>query len=218
MVAIGAERSPHRPIGWPGRLSYRGRQLAERLTPRMRNYKFDLRNVRSIVQFLTGASLRLAGAEPKFLNSVVVGLIGAGFVLGTFYPGYMPYDAAFQYWQARTGDLSTQHPPLMALTWMLTDLLIPLFRPHGQNRMESGLHSGRRLVALSSVAASASFERCRSPDRISAGNRLPSALQTYPPPVVASWHPQLYTLRFPSSAQRFSRSATVVLGWCGRYR
>ena len=100
------------------------------------------------MQFLTGAFLRLAGAEPKLLSSVLAGLIGAGFVLGTFYPGYMPYDAASQYWQARTGNLSTQHPPLMALTWMLTDLLIP--GPGGLFLLQVGLYwSGLVFLSLS---------------------------------------------------------------------
>lgn len=100
------------------------------------------------MQFLTGASLRLARTEPALLSSVVAGLIGAGFVLSTFYPGYMPYDAAFQYWQARTGNLSTQHPPLMALTWMLTDVFIP--GPGGLFLLQIGLYwSGLVLLSLS---------------------------------------------------------------------
>ena len=60
----------------------------------------------------------------------------------------MPYDAAFQYWQARTGHLSTQHPPLMALTWMLTDLFIP--GPGGLFLLQVGLYwSGLVLLSCS---------------------------------------------------------------------
>jgi len=51
--------------------------------------------------------------------------IGLALTLWAFYPGYVSQDSAEQYRQARTGELNTHHPPLMALVWMLTDRVIP---------------------------------------------------------------------------------------------
>jgi len=41
-----------------------------------------------------------------------------------FFPGYMSFDSAFQYWQVRTGEWSSIHPVIMQLHWWLTDQLI----------------------------------------------------------------------------------------------
>jgi hypothetical protein len=51
--------------------------------------------------------------------------IGLALTLWAFYPGYMSQDSAEQYRQARTGHFDTHHPPLMAMTWRLTDRVIP---------------------------------------------------------------------------------------------
>jgi hypothetical protein len=41
------------------------------------------------------------------------------------YPGYMSWDSAYQWWQARHGQFEATHPPLMAMLWQLTDRAIP---------------------------------------------------------------------------------------------
>lgn len=41
------------------------------------------------------------------------------------YPGYMSWDSAYQWWQARHGQFEATHPPLMAMLWQLTDRVIP---------------------------------------------------------------------------------------------
>jgi len=55
----------------------------------------------------------------------LVAAIGLAVTLWAFYPGYMSQDSAAQYLQARTGKIDTQHPPLMALIWRLTDRVVP---------------------------------------------------------------------------------------------
>lgn len=52
---------------------------------------------------------------------VVVAFI---FYLWLFYPGYMSFDAAFQYWQVRTGEWSSLHPVIMQMHWWVTDFFI----------------------------------------------------------------------------------------------
>jgi len=55
----------------------------------------------------------------------VVAAIGLVVTFWAFYPGYMSQDSAAQYLQARTGQFNTQHPPMMALIWQLTDRVVP---------------------------------------------------------------------------------------------
>jgi len=64
----------------------------------------------------------------QFWTSFTLWVItGAAFVVTVyaFYPGYMGFDAAYQYWQVRNGSLTTQHPPFMVFIWMLTNSFIP---------------------------------------------------------------------------------------------
>ena len=48
-------------------------------------------------------------------------LFGIGLTLGLFYPGYMSWDSAFQWWQARHGMYDSVQPPLMSMIWRLCD-------------------------------------------------------------------------------------------------
>ena len=41
-----------------------------------------------------------------------------------FFPGYMSFDSAFQYWQVRTGEWSSIHPVIMQFHWWLTEHVI----------------------------------------------------------------------------------------------
>jgi hypothetical protein len=51
----------------------------------------------------------------------------AGFVLtlAAFWPGYLSWDSAYQWWQARTGTLDPAHPPVMVRVWQLARLGLP---------------------------------------------------------------------------------------------
>lgn len=66
------------------------------------------------------------------------GLLGFAFTLWVFYPGYMSYDSAYQWLQSRHGTLNTLHPPVMAMLWQLTDIILP--GPGGMLVMQSLLY------------------------------------------------------------------------------
>jgi hypothetical protein len=91
---------------------------------------------------------------PDATLPIITGMIGFGICLYGFYPGYMSWDSAYQYWQVRTLQFTTQHPPSMSLLWLVTDSVIK--GPAGL----LGLHllvywSSLVLVSLASFQAAA---------------------------------------------------------------
>lgn len=52
-------------------------------------------------------------------------LFGAAATLWLFYPGFVSFDTAHQWYQVRHGEYSDHHPPLMAFLWSLTEPLLP---------------------------------------------------------------------------------------------
>lgn len=52
-------------------------------------------------------------------------LAGLCFVLLAFWPGYLSWDSAYQWWQARTGELDPTHPPVMVRIWQLSRAILP---------------------------------------------------------------------------------------------
>ncbi len=79
----------------------------------------------------TGAArvLRPTNADPESaLASGVPWLVTAllfACTIAAFYPGYLSFDSAYQYWQARTGNFSNQSPPAMTALWSAIDRLWP---------------------------------------------------------------------------------------------
>jgi hypothetical protein len=63
------------------------------------------------------------GVWPR-LAPWLAALAGLAVVLGVFWPGYMSWDSAYQWWQARHGQFDSVHPPLLAMIWQATDRLI----------------------------------------------------------------------------------------------
>jgi hypothetical protein len=59
------------------------------------------------------------------LACAVIALLGAALTVGVFWPGYMSEDSFSQLAQARSGDYTPIHPPLMALLWKPLDALLP---------------------------------------------------------------------------------------------
>lgn len=55
----------------------------------------------------------------------IAAALGFALALAAFYPGYMSWDSAYQWWQARHGQFDTVHPPLMAMLWQLTGTVLP---------------------------------------------------------------------------------------------
>lgn len=51
--------------------------------------------------------------------------LGLALVLAAFWPGYLSWDSAWQWWQARTGELDPVHPPVMVRIWQLARLVLP---------------------------------------------------------------------------------------------
>ncbi len=51
-------------------------------------------------------------------------MAGLGFVLLVFWPGYMSWDSAYQWWQARHDQFDSVHPPLLAMIWQLSDRVV----------------------------------------------------------------------------------------------
>lgn len=51
--------------------------------------------------------------------------LGFVFALAAFFPGYMSWDSAYQWWQARHDSFDATHPPLLAMIWQFTDRVLP---------------------------------------------------------------------------------------------
>lgn len=63
--------------------------------------------------------------------------LGLAMAVLVFYPGYMSWDSAYQWWQARHDVFDATHPPVMAMLWQLTDRVIP--GPGGMFLAQQGL-------------------------------------------------------------------------------
>ena len=50
--------------------------------------------------------------------------VGAALVLWVFWPGYMSWDSAYQWWQSRQDQFDSVHPPLLAMIWQLSDRVV----------------------------------------------------------------------------------------------
>lgn len=71
--------------------------------------------------------------RPEWLAAV----LGLAVAVLAFYPGYMSWDSAYQWWQARHDRFDATHPPLMAMIWQLTDRVLP--GPGGMFLAQQGL-------------------------------------------------------------------------------
>jgi hypothetical protein len=60
----------------------------------------------------------------KRLAPWLAALLGMAVALGVFWPGYMSWDSAYQWWQARQDAFDSVHPPLMAMIWQLSDRVV----------------------------------------------------------------------------------------------
>ncbi len=67
-------------------------------------------------------------------------LAGLALTLAAFWPGYLSWDSAFQWWQARGGGIDTTHPPVMVRAWQLAGLALPL--PGGVLLLQAALWWG----------------------------------------------------------------------------
>ncbi len=51
--------------------------------------------------------------------------LGIGLTLYLFYPGYMSWDSAYQWWQVRHGVFDPAHPIIMVTIWRSTEMILP---------------------------------------------------------------------------------------------
>lgn len=54
-----------------------------------------------------------------------VALAGFALTLAAFWPGYLSWDSAYQWWQARGGAIDPTHPPVMVRVWQLSRMILP---------------------------------------------------------------------------------------------
>ena len=54
----------------------------------------------------------------------VAAFLGIAFSAYVFYPGYLTWDSAYQWWQVRHHVVDTAHPPIMVWVWGLTNHLL----------------------------------------------------------------------------------------------
>lgn len=55
----------------------------------------------------------------------LVALAGIALTLAAFWPGYLSWDSAYQWWQARGGELDPTHPPVMVHLWQVSRAVLP---------------------------------------------------------------------------------------------
>lgn len=51
--------------------------------------------------------------------------LGIGLTLWLFFPGFMSWDSAYQWWQVRHGVFDPAHPVIMVMIWRCTEMLLP---------------------------------------------------------------------------------------------
>ncbi len=75
-------------------------------------------------------------------------LAGIGVTLWLFYPGYMSWDSAYQWWQARHASYDSVHPPLIPMIWRVCEQVWQ--GPGGMFALQIGL----LWASLAAVASS----------------------------------------------------------------
>ena len=56
---------------------------------------------------------------------VLAGSLALAFSIGLYFPGYLSFDSAYQYWQVRTGHFSNLSPVVMTALWQAVNALWP---------------------------------------------------------------------------------------------
>jgi hypothetical protein len=77
---------------------------------------------------VSGAERTTAVAAPEGFGARLApwaaAALGLAAVLIVFWPGYMSWDSAYQWWQARHDRFDSVHPPLLAMIWQLSDRVV----------------------------------------------------------------------------------------------
>lgn len=99
------------------------------------------------------APMAVRGAWPALIPPLAAAMLGAALVALAFWPGYMSWDSAYQWWQARNDQFESTHPPLLAMIWQFTGWLLP--GPGGLLLLQLGLLWGALATFAASLPVSA---------------------------------------------------------------
>lgn len=102
---------------------------------------------------LGSAPTPMRGAWPAWIAPLAAALFAAGCVALTFWPGYMSWDSAYQWWQARNDQFESTHPPLLAMIWQGTAWVLP--GPGGLLLLQLGLLWGALAMFTANLPVSA---------------------------------------------------------------
>ncbi|MFY2762602.1 hypothetical protein [Arenimonas sp. MALMAid1274] len=79
--------------------------------------------------------------------------LGLGLTLLAFWPGYLSWDSAYQWWQARSGQIDPTHPPVMVRLWQLSRMAMP--DPGGMLLLQATLWWGALALFADALGGSA---------------------------------------------------------------
>ena len=65
------------------------------------------------------------GAAGEICSEQIIALAGFLLTLAAFWPGYLSWDSAYQWWQARGAPLDPAHPPVMVHLWRAVRTVLP---------------------------------------------------------------------------------------------
>ena len=65
------------------------------------------------------------GAAGEICSEQIIALAGFLLTLAAFWPGYLSWDSAYQWWQARGAPLDPAHPPVMVHLWRAVRAVLP---------------------------------------------------------------------------------------------
>ncbi|MBP6627607.1 MAG: hypothetical protein KA187_09375, partial [Arenimonas sp.] len=121
--------------------------------------------------------------------------LGLALTLWAFWPGYLSWDSAYQWWQARHGELDPTHPPVMVRLWQLSRLILP--DPGGMLALQATLW----WVALAAFSAALEGGALRRALRVLALGFWPPLFALLPHLWKDAWMIGLFTLAVACLAQ-----------------
>ncbi len=96
---------------------------------------------------------RVDTAAGTKLGALLAAALGCIVTLYLFYPGFMPWDATFQFAQVISGHVENSHPPIMVYVWMLANTLV--YGPGGMLILQVAAYwTGLALIATYATRSS----------------------------------------------------------------
>jgi hypothetical protein len=85
--------------------------------------------------------------------------LGLALTLWAFWPGYLSWDSAYQWWQARHGDIDPSHPPVMVRLWQVSRWVLP--DPGGMLALQAALWWAALAAFSSALGGGAAMRALR---------------------------------------------------------